>query len=322
MRFHLLGLVLLAGVAMPAIAQKPETLDRRVGRIEQELRAVQRRVFPNATAPYVAGEIQSQPALPSTSGVPATSAIGDLTARVDALESQLRGMTNQSEENTNRLRLLEQGLAQLRSEYAARLDALERAAAPPAGNAPVGSEPATETDDEPARPATRTATGPTRPPRPQPSTGAADSRPNPTGNGSPPATAAGGGDAAEQAYNAGFRLWEQKRYADAQQALLETGRKYPDSKWASWANNLAGRAYLDDGKPVQAARILLSNYQNNPKGERAADSLFYVGQALMAVGKPEAACKAYDELQDVYGRGLRDYLKQRLPAARAEAKCR
>ena len=34
------------------------------------------------------------------------------------------------------------------------------------------------------------------------------------------------------------------------------------------------------------------------------------------------ACKAYDELQDVYGRSLRDYLKQRLPAARAEAKCR
>jgi TolA-binding protein len=319
MRLYFFGLVLLAGVAMPAIAQKPETLDRRVGRIEQELRAVQRRVFPNANAPYVAGEIQSQPSLPTTIGSPATSAIGDLTARVDALEAQLRGMTNQSEENSNRLRLLEQGLAQLRSEYGARLDANERAGAPPAGNAPAGSEPANETDGEPARPATRIATGTTRPPRPTQSTGAAESRPNPTGNGTPAASA---GDAAEQAYNAGFRLWEQKRYAEAQQALLETGRKYPESKWASWANNLAGRAYLDDGKPVQAARILLSNYQNNPKGERAADSLFYVGQALMAVGKPDAACKAYDELQDVYGRGLRDYLKQRLPAARAEAKCR
>ena len=55
MRFHVLGLVLMAGVAVPAFAQRAETIDRRVDRIEQELRAVQRRVFPNASAPYVAG---------------------------------------------------------------------------------------------------------------------------------------------------------------------------------------------------------------------------------------------------------------------------
>src|SRR4051794_23145422 len=118
MRFHILGLVLMAGVAMPALAQRAETIDRRVDRMEQELRAVQRKVFPNASAPYVAGEIQNQPALPTTTGVPATSAVADLTARVDALETQLRAMTNQSEENANRLRLLEQGLTQLRSENA------------------------------------------------------------------------------------------------------------------------------------------------------------------------------------------------------------
>ena len=329
MRFHVLGLVLMAGVAMPAFAQRAETIDRRVDRIEQELRAVQRRVFPNATAPYVAGEIQNQPTAPATAGSPATSAVADLNARVDALETQLRSMTNQAEENANRVRLLEQGLAQLRSENAARLEALERAGAPASDPVEADAEPepaaapprANPASTRPARNTGGTDAGDTRPARTATGTNAAETRPAPAAA-TPPAAASGDGDEAEQAYNAGFRLWDQKRYGAAQQALLDVAKKYPNSKWASWANNLAGRAYLDDDKPVQAARILLQNYQTNPKGDRAADSLFYVGQALMAVGKPDAACKAYDELQDVYGRGLRDFLKQRLPAARAEAKCK
>ncbi|HEX5184527.1 MAG TPA: tetratricopeptide repeat protein, partial [Allosphingosinicella sp.] len=126
----------------------------------------------------------------------------------------------------------------------------------------------------------------------------------------------------EAAYNEGFHLWEQKKYAAAQQALERAARDYPDSKWASWARNLAGRAYLDGGRPATAAKTFLANYQNDPKGERAADSLYFLGQALVALNKPSDACKAYDELQDVYGASMRTWLKQQLPAARSEAKCR
>ena len=54
----------------------------------------------------------------------------------------------------------------------------------------------------------------------------------------------------------------------------------------SWANNLAGRALLDKGQPRAAAEALLANYRSNPKGERAPDSLFYLGQALMKLGQP------------------------------------
>jgi TolA-binding protein len=68
--------------------------------------------------------------------------------------------------------------------------------------------------------------------------------------------------------------------------------------------------------------VLLNNYQTDPKGERAADSLLFLGEALMKLGKPAEACQVYDELRDVYGDGMRDYLKQRLPRARAAAKCR
>jgi len=58
MRFHLLGLILLASAAAPASAQtRPDAVERRIDRLEQQLRAVQRRVFPNGQAQFVEPEI-------------------------------------------------------------------------------------------------------------------------------------------------------------------------------------------------------------------------------------------------------------------------
>ena len=188
-------------------------------------------------------------------------------------------------------------MARFRDAATGRLDALERG-----GSAA----------DEPARPAASS------PQLPRPSAAVTEGdAPAPR-----PAASSSGDGAAEEAYNAGFRLWEAKRYVDAQQALENVAKRYPNSKWASWASNLAGRAYLDAGKPATAAKTFLANYQGNPKGERAADSLYFLGQSLVALDKPADACKAYDELQDVYGAAMRDWLRQRLPDARRQAKCR
>ena len=296
MRFHLVGMLLLASVAAPAGAQRTESAERRIERLEQELRAVQRKVFPGGA--QIAPEIEPQSDPGGQAGVPASSAVADLTARVDALEAQLRELTGQVEQNGNRLRQMENAIAQLRDSTGGRLDALER----------VGARPA----DEPARPASSS------PQLPRPSAAAAASDTPASG----PAASSSGDSAAEEAYNAGFRLWEGKRYTEAQQSLEATAKRYPKSKWASWASNLAGRAYLDAGKPATAAKAFLANYQGNPKGERAADSLYFLGQALVALDKPADACKAYDELQDVYGAAMRDWLKQRLPDARRQARCR
>ena len=70
--------------------------------------------------------------------------------------------------------------------------------------------------------------------------------------------------------------------------------------------------------PPQA---LLANYRNNPKGERAPDSLFYLGQALMKLGQPGQACKAYAELDAVYGASIRPDLKKLEADAKAQAQC-
>lgn len=305
MRFHLIGLALLASVTVPAMAQRPESIDKRLDRIEQELRAVQRRVFPGANGPVLAPEMEAQTTPTPPAGVPATSAVADLGARLDSIEAQLRSLTGQSEQNANRLRMMEDGLAQLRQTTGSRLDALEKAAAAQTASR-AAAAPEADTPDAPPAAATPVRQASRR-----------SAEPGPTAD----KGAAGSGEA-EAAYNEGFHLWEQKKYAAAQQALEQVAHEYPDSKWASWARNLAGRAYLDAGRPATAAKTFLANYQDNPKGERAPDSLFYLGQALVALNKPADACKAYDELQDVYGGTMRAWLKQQLPAARSEARCR
>ncbi|HEX8585360.1 MAG TPA: tetratricopeptide repeat protein [Allosphingosinicella sp.] len=292
MRFHLLGLALMAGLAVPAAAQQTDRVERRVDRLEQEMRAVQRRVFPGATGSIIGPEINEQVAPPEQGGVAGGSAVADLTSRVDALESQLAQLTGQVEQNGNRLRQLETAFATLRESTGSRLEALEKPAASEAETA--------DREPEPVR---------------------TNNRPSSTTNAAKPSSVVLGDDA-EAAYNAGFRLWEQKKYKDAQALLGAVPKKWPKHRFASWAGNLAGRAYLDDGNPTAAAKVLFANYNDNPKGERAADSLYFLGQSLVALKKPAEACKAYDELQDVYGATMRAWLKERLPAARTAAKCK
>ena len=272
-----LGLVWpLALVAVPATAQRAVPVEQRIERLEQQLRAVQRRVFPDGQAQFVQPEIQPDAAgtRPAASG----DAMASLAARLDSLEAQLRTITGQVEE----------GLTRLRGDLSGRVERLEAARTAsvpaPAEPQPVRAEPA------PSQPAT-----------------------------SAPAPAAAA-EGAEEAYNAGFRLWEGRRYTEAQQALAAAATRYPSTRWTSWMRNLEGRAYLDDNKPATAARIFLANYTDNPRGERAADSLFFLGQALTRLNRRTEACRVYGELADVYP-NMRDYIRERLPQARTDARC-
>ena len=286
MRLHLIGLALLASAAMPATAQAQprETTERRVDRLEQQLRAVQRRVFPNGN---VEPEVSPQgPAQPGPA--PGGDAITSLTQRVDALETQLRALTGQIEENGHRTQELQDQVARLRTELTARLDRVD-----PPRTGPARTEPPAETASEPDEPAAR-----------------------PTQTAPAPSVPA----SAEEAYNAGYRLWDQHLFTQAQAALEAAAARYPTGRWNSWTRNLLGRAYLDDGKPATAARVLLANYQDNPQGDRAADSLFYLGEALTRLNRRTEACRVYDELARVYP-NAREQLRSQIPQARRAARC-
>jgi TolA-binding protein len=290
MRFHLLTVILLASAAVPAAAQKDVPVDKRINKLEQEMRAVQRKIFPGGN---VEPEIRPVAVATTPAGTPAASPVADLTARVDALEAQLSSLTEQIEQSGFRVRQMEEAMARFRSDTEARVARLESGAAAQPAAAQLQPEPvAQETAPlaDAARPAAQQAV-------------------------------IAPGDPAEVGYNEGFRLWEQKKYAEAQATLEAVAKQYPKHAKASWARNLAGRAYLDEGKPATAAKIFLNNYQTNPKGERAPDSLLYLGEALTKLGKTAEACQVYGELQEVYGPTLRPQLKTQLSRARSTAKC-
>ena len=291
MRIGLFLIILTLGSAVPAAAQTQPNMERRVTRLEQEMRAVQRRVFPGGAGQTVEPELQPETVTtrPVTGGA---DAIATMAARIDALEAQLARVTGQVEENGYRLSQIEEQVRQLRSDHDARIGRLERAATSPEL---VSTTPAQPAASEP--PASTPASSTT--------TAAPEGRPL---------------DPIQEAYNQGYRLWEQRRFAEAYTALTAVADRNPRSRWASWARNLAGRSLLDDNQPARAAQTFLQNYQDNPRGERAADSLFFLGEALVKLNRQAEACPVYDELAANYP-DMRAFLRERLPAARRAARC-
>lgn len=293
MRLPLLATIAaVASLALtPAVAQRRQvTPEQRMDRLERQVRQVQRHVFPKGEPADTAG-FADDPA--------ATQAqTSQLSNRLDALEQQMAQIVRSSEENGNRLGVMEAELARLRADQDRRLRAIENGS---------GDGPATTNDADPA-PDEADFGSPPPAPRPRVETPRVE----------PTSTLEG----AEAAYDAGFRLWEARKYDQAITALRRMVAAYPGDRRVSWANNLIGRSLLDSGQHRPAAEALLANYRANKDGERAPDSLYYLGQASLKLGQPTQACKAYAELENTYGARIRPALRTLLPAARAEANCR
>jgi TolA-binding protein len=298
-----------------AVAQRQQpTPEQRIDRLERQVNEMHRRVYPKGKPADTAG-FSDEPAATQSSVI-------TLDQRLDALERQMTDMLRQSEENGNRLRSMESGLGQLKTDEDQRIQALEQRMTA-AEAAPPTPAPAADTT-EPAvtsKPATTTKPTPTRPkPKTSPQSPKAAEATPPAGADADAASASPT-DPGEDAYSQGFHQWEAGQYDDAISTLKSFVATYPKHKRVSYANNLIGRAQLDKGDARAAATTLLSNYRTDPGGERAPDSLYYLGQALMKLGQPAQACKAYGELDAVYGAKVRPDLKKMETDAKAQANC-
>ena len=180
----------------------------------------------------------------------------------------MAGMTGQIEQAQYRLRQLEDGFAAYRKTTDARL-AAGSVAAPSAIPTTLGDEITAPAAPAAAKPGPAAVT-----PKPATPTGGA-TRAQTVAQVEKPTT----GDAAEDAYLYGYRLWDAKLYPEAEAQLKKTVADHPKSRRASYAQNLLGRAYLDEGKPSLASIAFYDNYKKMPDGERAADSLYYLGQS-------------------------------------------
>lgn len=332
----LFGAAAIALVAAAPVAEAQQAqgaaLDKRVERLEKEMRAVQRSVFPGGSPAFFEGEIAPDSNAASNGAKPNAPVI-ELTARVDALEAQLQTLTGQTEQNAFQLRELEKQFAAYKAEMEKRLAPPEAAETPAAlplvatsgASAPVPT-PVSAVVKTPA-PAPAAAPAATKPAATKPAPAKPAAKPD-TAKPDParlalvkkieiPVT----GNEAQDGYDYGYRLWQAKLYPEAQVQLKQVVDKWPSNRVASYAQNLLGRAYLDDGKPSLAALAFYDNYKDRPDGARAPHSLMYMGVALDRLGRKKDACDAFREFDQVYGTKAPKDVRDDATAAKAKAGC-
>lgn len=330
-------LAAVPAMTVPVLAQ--DTSEARLRRIEGELRALQRKVFPGGDGKFFTPEITAAQAPAGTPGTPATTPVTDILARMDSLEAQIARLTAQTEQNGNRLNQIEAKLGMVAAP------AVGSAASPSATPAPAAASTAAGvTSAVPAAPAAApaaTATpavapAPAATPTPAPTPAPA---PAPAAKPAPVTPAAPAGPSAQRVaavraivkpqtndpgddeYSYGFRLWEARFFPEAQQQLKLFVDKYPRHPRLSFGRNLLGRAFLDDGKPREAATWFLQNYQADKSGARASDSLLYLAVAMKELKDNSRTCIALNEFAQTYAAEAAGRLKSAYDAARAGVKC-
>ena len=297
-----IALAATAITAMPVAAQ--ETSEARIRKLEAEVRALQRRVFPGSDGRFFEPEISSATPSRPAANAPTTTAVTDILARLDALEAQLQGLTAQAEQNTNSL-----------AQFETRLAALEvaEAAAP---TTQAASTPATAADNNLLAMTGGASGGETRTAAPA-GTGPTAQRLAAVQEIAKPQT----DDAGDDEYSYGFRLWEAGFFPEAQQQLTLFVEKYPDHWRTTYGRNLLGRAYLDGGKPREAAPWFLRNYQGDKTAARAPDSLLFLAEAMIAMEDTNRACIALSEFGETYPAIATGRLADRYQSNRRKVTC-
>ncbi len=275
------GLTLFAVTAtgMPVAAQSSGD-EARLRKVESEIRALQRKVFPGGDGKFFEPQITGTPAS-STTNSTSTTAVTDILVRMDAMEAQIAALTAQTEENSNAMLQLTNRIVALENGTTSTTGATPNTGIAPAA---VTSTQAASSTPTPVSATTPSASGPT------PERIAAVQQV------SKPQTE----DAADDEYSYGYRLWNAGFYPEAQQQLTMFVEKYPSHWRTTYGRNLLGRAYLDDGKAQEAAPWFLRNYQANKQDARAPDSLLYLAETMIALRDTDRACIALAEFGETY----------------------
>src|SRR5690242_13459355 len=194
-----------------ALAQRqaPPTPDQRLDRLEKQVQQMQRQVFPKGRPADTAG-FSDDPAATQSS-------VLSLDQRLDALERQMADMLRQTEENGNRLRSMEAGIGQMRTDQDQRIQAIEQRIneAAAAAAAPVTSDAAPPPTTTPAKP------------KPKPSTPPKSADSAPPASDTETASTEAPSDPGEDAYSEGFHQWEAGNYDQAIATLRSFVATYP-----------------------------------------------------------------------------------------------
>jgi len=273
---------LLLLVGFPETSVQAQTVDKRIERIEKQLRAVQRKVFgsPDA-APATVGE--------SASG----NQMADIEVRLQGMENQIRTLNGQVEELRFQMEEASRKLEKFQADAEFRFGQLEQGGAKEAApsSSATGTEPSVSPPPAPAKPAANAvASGGTLP----------------------------AGTPMEQ-YEYAYNLLAKGDYVQAETALRAFLDKHPKDELAGNAQYWLAQSYFVRGENEKAAREFLTGYQNYPDSPKAAAYLLKIGITLTRIGQTKDACDVFQELSSRYPSSPE--ARNRLADARKDAGC-
>lgn len=218
-------------------------------------------------------------AAPSMAGAPMGS--GADSARIDALETQVRALTAQIEQLSDQIRALGGGTGMVtRSVEQEPLSAgsSQSVAVDPEVNLGFGATIIREGADggsgDPIGQILREDV--------------------PTDFGSQYAFAAPGDP--KQDYEVAYGYLLQQNYGAAEKAFEEFLQRYPNDPLAGNAQYWLGESFYVRGQYKAAASAFLKGYQTYGNSAKAPDSLLKLAMSLDRLGQKEAACSSFDEL--------------------------
>ncbi|MEC9346034.1 MAG: tol-pal system protein YbgF [Pseudomonadota bacterium] len=321
----LLAAIAASVATLPARAQDQALLQDRIQRLERSVNDLKAMVFAGrgsaggAVAPAAA---QTAP-LPTTDQADAAG----LGTKINALEAEVRALTNRTEEIDFKLRRIESRLDKLVEDVDFRLLAIERnlAAAPPppsdgatatAGAAPAAGPGGTQilghvTPQELAKvPPVNTA------PARNGSTATAAAATSPA---RPIATALPEGEP-KALYDQAFALLQARKFDEAETAFATFMERHPEHELAGNAQYWLGETYYVRGRREQAAQAFLDGYQKYRNSSKAPDNLLKLGITLVDLNQVQDACAVFAELADRYP-GAAPSIKRRLQSEKQKANC-
>ncbi|WP_416907551.1 MAG: tetratricopeptide repeat protein [Polymorphobacter sp.] len=354
MRFlpGLAWLALVAGpVTGPVFAQDAvvvtredvQRTDQRLKKLEGEMRAVQRKVFPGASAGAMVAPEIVPPGADGTAAVAggASNPLVDLTRRVGEMERQLRTLTGQVEANGFKLKQLEDAMTRTRGDVEFRLTRLEGGAPEggetgPASGPDLGAAGAIVAPEAPAASASVLSPPEASPPVAAPVAPAPGARPGtvvpavgtaavaaavpPEPEPEPGPAVAKGASAADD-WQAAYTFALNKDWVQAGAHMAAFTVNWPNSFRMAQAWYWLGRSHAERDQHAEAADAYLKVYNNYPKAGRAPDALIGLAGALIGIGNPAQACRVLDELKSVYPDKMGATRSADAKALAAKAKC-
>jgi tol-pal system protein YbgF len=303
------ALAAAGSLVSPVYAQSStdQALIDQVKRLQRELSTLQLYVYRGEKPPDSAiSEIYG------SGGVDKTQA-ARIDLRLSQLESEMRGLTGQIEEQSFRIDRMGKRLDKLVADVDARLRNLEQRT----GGRPVasstelggsqGGEPGTlGTVSEGAVSAVRSGEQ-VEPGSAVSSTGVVAS--GTTGQSGQNAYALAGTTAEDQ-YSHAFSLLSQANYDQAEQALQAFLNEHPNHRLAGNAKYWLGETHYVRGHYQDAAVAFAEGYQTYPNSTKAPDNLLKLGKSLSALGETNDACGTYGELLRRFPNAAPTILKQ------------